>query len=155
MDMCFSLEAQLTGRASLGCRKKKRGERRRLAGDWRRGGGGPGDGNRGPGGGPKDGGRRERWEERRRERAGRLGAWGQREERGWRSLCIPFGSHWKTLIRSWRLLLQGSSFRKKPRPKTEATASPSLLASWYPESPVAPGRVACIPAWGRPWGGQG
>ena len=38
MEMCFSLEAQLTGRASLGCRKKKRGERRRLAEDWRRGG---------------------------------------------------------------------------------------------------------------------
>lgn len=48
-------------------------------------------------GGPKDGGLRE-VEERKRERAGRLGAWGKREERGWKSLCIPFRSHWKTLI---------------------------------------------------------
>lgn len=54
-------------------------------------GGGPGDGNQGPGGGPKDGGLRERWEERKRERAGRLGAWGEREERGWKSLSGATG----------------------------------------------------------------
>lgn len=144
--MCFSLEAQLTGCASLGCRKEKRGERRGQAGDWRRGGRGTW---RWKPGGAKDGGRRERWEKRRQERPGRLGAWGEREERGWRSLCVPFRSHWKTLICSWRPLSQGSSFRKKPRPKTEATASSSCSRLPVSREPCGPRKGHLHPSLGK------